>query len=221
MDVSYEVELRIVAIAIYFLIVPVEDSNIIESADLLLLSGNKTVIRWSPDSIIEPHLQEAFALTNYSVDISLYQLDLALESYTLIDKLASDVPNTGIYEITIPSVDLSESFTAGVIGISLSEQFALRSTRNVFVDVAFGLLKRAPKFGLVYIGASLVARALCSAWLSSEPKDIGETIANRLPPCPPVIDAAINDPDFTESNFLLFFYHPGASSCFRQVTITR
>ena len=203
-------------------IVPVQDSNIVESADLLLLPGNKTVIRWSPDSIIEPHLQEAFSLTNnYNVDISLYQLDLVSENYTLIEKLATDVPNTGIYEITVPSVNLSGSVAAGVIGISLSEQFALRSTRNAFTNFALGLLKRAPKFGLYYFGYSVVARAACSAWRLLEPEDIGETISNRLPPCPPVIEAAINDPVFEESNFLLWFYHPGASSCFRQVIFTR
>ena len=206
----------------YLLLVSFEDSSVVESDDLLLLPGNKTVIRWSPDSIIEPHLQEAFGLTNnYSVDISLYQLDLLSKNYVFIGKLASNIPNTGIYNITIPSFNLSESFTTGVIGISLSEQFASRSTRNVFANIALGLLKRAPQLALVYIAGSLYARVKCSEWLSSEPKNIGETIANRLPPCPPVREKAINDPDFTESNFLLFFFHPGASSCFREVTIDR
>ena len=199
-----------------------QDSNIVDSDDLLLMPGNKTIIRWLPDSIVPPHLQETFAVTNdYNVDISLYRLDLASESYILIIEIANDIPNTGIYEITIPAIDLPDNFAAGVIGISLSEQFATRSTRNALTSSAVGLLSRAAKFGLVYFGASLVARGICSVWHSLEPDDIGETILNRLPPCPPSIDAALIDENFTESNFLLSFYHPGASSCFRQVRFTR
>ena len=201
---------------------PVQDSNVVESENLLLLPGNKTIIHWSPDSIVPPHLQETFTVTNdYHVDISLYLLNFTSRNFVFIEKLASDVPNTGIYEITVPLVNLSESFTIGIIGISLSEQFVSRSTRNVFTKNALGLLKRAPKFGLFYIGASLVARAICSLWRLSEAEDIGKTLLNRLPPCPPTRACAENDLGFKEESFLLFFFHPGASSCFRQTSFTR
>ena len=200
---------------------PVEDTNVVETDDVLLLPDNQTIIRWSPDSIIPPYLQEVYGLTdNYTVDISLYQLNFESESYTFTMKLASDIPNNGIHEIKIPSIDQSQSFTAGLIGISLSEQFTSRSSRNVLSSV-YSLLKKSPKFGLAYVATSLAARAICSEWCSSEPNDIGETLLNRLPPCPPLRDAALNDPDFSEENFLLSFYHPGASSCFRQAVFTR
>ena len=213
---------------VHAFLVPIEETNVVETADILLLPGTETVINWSPDSIIPLNLQEALAMTNnYSVDISLYQLNLASESYTFMQNLATDVPNTGTYEITIPSIDQSENFTAGVIGISVSEQFSFserfstRSTSNAFAQLAFGLLRRATKFGLAYVATSLAARGICSAWCSSESSNIGNTLLDRLPPCPPVRSAALNDPDFTEENFFLSFFHPGASSCFRQVVFTR
>ena len=200
---------------------PVEETNVVETDDVLFLPGNQTVIRWSPDSIIPPYLQETYGLTdNFTVDISLYQLNIESESYTFTMKLASDIPNTGIYEITIPSIDQSENFIAGVIGVSLSEQYTSRSSRSV-TNIVFNLLKRAPNFGLAYVATSLAARAICSAWCSSEPNDIGEMLLERLPPCPPVRNAALNDPDFSDESFGLGFFHPGASSCFRQVVFTR
>ena len=207
-----------------FFLVPVQDTNIIETTDVLLLPGDRTTIHWSPDSIIEPNLQEAFAVTmDYSVDISLYQLDFASENYVLIEKIATNIPNTGTYEITIPSIDpsQSENFTVGVIGISISEQFNSWPNNNVTTNNVLSLLKRAPKFGLTYVATSLVARSICSEWHSSEPDNIGETILNRLPPCPPVRDAALNDPNYSEEDLFLSFFHPGASSCFRQVVFTR
>ena len=200
---------------------PVEETNVVETDDVLLLPGNQTVIRWSPDSIVPPHLKKAYGLTdNFTVDISLYQLNIESENYKFTMKLASDIPNTGIYEITIPSIDQSENFVAGIIGVSLSEQFTPRSSRSV-INTVYNLLKISPIFGVTYVGISLYARAMCSDWCSSEPNDIGETLLENLPPCPPTRDAADNDPIFNESNFLLFFYHPGASSCYRQVVFPR
>ena len=86
--------------------------------------------------------------SDYNVDISLYQLDLLSKNYVFIGILASNISNTGIYEITMPSLNLSESFTAGVIGISLSEQFASRSSRsthNTIKKLALRLLKSSLK----------------------------------------------------------------------------
>ena len=205
-----------------FPLVSVEDSNAVESAKTLLLPNDKAVIRWSPDSIVPPHFEDTFAVaTDYNVDIYLYRLDLMSENYTRIEKLASDIPNTGMYEITLPLVNLPNPIAAGLIGVSLSEQFTSRSTRNALSNTVLGLLRRASNFGLIYVGVSLASRAICAVWLLTEPDDIGEMILDRLPPCPPVRNAALNDPDFTEENFLLSFYHPGASSCFRQVQFTR
>lgn len=196
-----------------------QDINAVETNDILLLPGNKTVVRWSPDSIIPSYLQETLNLqTSYSVDISLYELNFDSENYMLISHLATNILNTGEYQITIPSLELSENFIVGIIGISISEQFSSVSTDT---NTLLGLLKRAPKFGLIYVATSLASRSVCSSWYSSEFKDIGETIANKLPPCPPVRDAALNDPNFIEVNYLLSFFHPGASSCFQQVVFTK
>ena len=200
----------------------VEDSNAVESDKILLLPNDKTVIHWSPDSIVPLYFEDTFAVpTDYNVDIYLYRLDLMSENYTRIEKLASDIPNTGMYEITLSLVNLPDGFVAGLFGVSLTEQFTSASTGNAIPDDVLDLIRKASKFGLIYVGGSLAAREICSAWLLTEPDDIGEMILDRLPPCPLVQNAALYDPDFTEENFLISFYHPGASSCFRQVQFTR
>ena len=197
---------------------PVEVTSAVETADLLLLPGNKTIVRWSPDSIVPPNLQEIFGIaSNYTVDISLYQLNLVLENYTLISKLATDIPNTGVYEITAPSINQSEEVIAGVIGISISEQFNSRdrSTRNAALVIRVIQIAFSP---VIQFAVSLFLREKCSEWLSSEPSDIGKIISSTLPACPQNREKALEDTNFKEENFLLSVYHKGASSCFRQRT---
>ena len=193
-----------------------EESNAVESEDVLLFPGNKTIIRWSLDS-----LDASAVTTGYNVDIYLYRLDLLSENYVLLENIASDIPNTGMYEITLPLVNLPDAFAAGLFGVSLSEQFTSASTGNAIPDDVLDLIRKASKFGLIYVGSSVASRGICAAWHLTESDDIGETILDRLPPCPPIRDAALNDPDYIEQNFLLSFYHPGASSCFQQVQFTR
>ena len=198
----------------------VQDVSAVETNDVLLHPGDRTFVRWSSNSIVPSYIQENFLLTtNYRVDISLYELKFDSGSYTLISKLATNIRNTGVYQITVPSFTLLErSVGTGIIGVSVSGQV---ESQSPITNSLLGLLKSAPVFGMTYVTTSLAFRSICSAWYSSESKNIGETIANRLPPCPPVRDAALNDPDFVEENFLLSFFHPGASSCFRQVVFTR
>ena len=198
---------------------PVEDSNDIESSNTLLFPDDKTVIRWSPDSIVP--LNTSAEPTDYNVDIYLYVLDLMSEDFSMIEIIASNIPNTGMFEITLPLVDLPDNFTSGRIGVSLSEQFPSRSTRNAIPNSVRTLLIRACKCALIYLGVSLTARALCAAWRLTEPDNIGQTILDRLPPCPPSKDEAEKDPNFRDESFALSFFHPDASSCFRQVKITR
>ena len=195
-----------------------------DTADILLLPGNQTTIRWSPRSIIPEILQDSLLPTeSFGVDISLYELDLTAESYSVIVSLATNVPNTGMYELTLPQFNLVQDYAAGVIGISLSEQFNIRTTRSTsLITAGINLLKGAVKFsGALYLGISLASRLACSAWVSSQPDDIGERIRNRLPPCPPNRELALIDSDFMEDNRAISYFHPGANSCFRQRVFTR
>lgn len=213
---------------------PVLDTNVVESVDPLLIPGNRVNIRWSSDSIVPLHLQGAFAVTNnYNVDISLYLLNFVSRNYMVISKLASDISNTGAYEITVPSNNLLNNYAIGVIGISLSENYISTSPDY---ENATHLLKRATKFGLVYFGNAPNSRYICSSWVKSKsehtvealfnlslcpPEHTGEALLNRLPPCPPTRERAVNDLGFREDKFLLSFFHPDASTCFQQARFTR
>ena len=122
----------------------------------------------------------------------------------------------------MPSLNLSESFTVGVIGISLSEQFASRSSRfthNTIKTLALRLLKSSLKRNLIIIGASLFARAACAVWHAIEDENIGEQILGRVPPCPPNVDAFQSDERFVKDELSLL--HPGAFVCYRQIVFTR
>ena len=202
---------------------PVEDTSVVETTDLLLFSGNQTIIHWSPDSIVSSYLQETFEITN--VDISLYKLNVVSENYTLIKKLATNVPNSGVYDIMIPSIDQSENVIAGIIGIGLSEQSISQSTHNVANTLRL-LLANAIFFSpVLYITTlSLNSRISCSLWLSSEPENIGEIISMELPPCPKTMQKAEDDnTNFEEEKIKLStkIFHSSASSCFRQRNPTR
>ena len=203
---------------------PVQDANDVKSDDPLLLPGDSTIIHWLTEDVPFPHhLRGAFRVTlPYNVDISLYLLNFTSREYVHITKLASNVSNTGAYEITVPPIrlNLSERFAVGVIGISLSKQYTFTDDN----PVAIHLLKGASKFGLVYIGNASNSR-LCSAWMdNSKPEHTehtGEALLNRLPPCPPTRACAENDLGFREDKFLLSFFHPNTSTCFRQTRFTR
>lgn len=208
---------------ISFFVVSVLDTNFVETTDVLLLPGNKTTIHWPPNSIVEPHLQEVLSLpNNYSVDISLYQLNVDSENYTFIMKLATDIPNSGTHEITVPSLDQPVDMTAGIIGVSIAEQFSTRPTRNI--KLIASLLRKAGVLSLGIairsIKTSLVLRGLCAIWLLSEPNNIGDIISKRLPPCPPDIRRALKDTSTfkEESRLSISIFHPGAYRCFRQIS---
>lgn len=207
---------------------PVEDTSAVETTDLLLQPGNQTIIHWSPSSVIPLNLLEDFGIANdFTVDISLYQLNPISENYTLIEKLATDIPNTGVYEITVPLIDETENITVTIIGISISEKISSRPTRNVARVLRF-LRKAVIYTSVKYIKSSVIKRAACALWLLTEADNTGQMISKQLPPCPTnFMKANLNRTSYKEEIYpvigklLTRIFHPGAFSCFRQIDPTR
>lgn len=200
---------------------PVEDSSGIETSDILLQPGNETTIHWSPDAIIPPSLQEAFAISNFTVDISLYQLDAASEKKTWIERLGTGIKNLGETIIKLPTLienKLKDKISSVIVGISISKTF----DHPHIADDVFHILAGATIFSPTnYINFLLKPRSLCSIWLHSEPARIGRRIARRLPPCPTNLKKALRDKTFKEekgwfAELSIKFFHPGADTCFRE-----
>jgi len=210
----------------YLFPVLIEDTSALQIDDeVFLFPSNRTTIRWSSFAIIPQNLQNSLLSSQtFGVDISLYELNVTGQTYSRIAKLATNVPNTGVYEVTLPIFNLTDDYATGFIGVSLSEQFGVRTTRSTrLITRGLSLLKRAiPIFRVVYLGFSLFARTQCSRWVRSQPEGIGDEIKSRLPPCPPTVrDARQNTEHFIQDNRLIWIFHPGASTCYRQRTFIR
>ena len=71
----------------------------IESDSLLLETGNKIKVRWTPESILPQ-----FPPDDYTVDIRLYTVDPLTEVWREVYVLASDIQNNGTIDVTFPDV---------------------------------------------------------------------------------------------------------------------
>jgi len=75
-----------------------------------------------------------------------------------------------------------------------------------------------------YISGSNSLLNYCATWYRDQPDEIGQEILQRLPSCPLSIEQANVDNKFEEEDLSASFrktFHPGVSSCFRQVIFTR
>ncbi|XP_065905349.1 sushi domain-containing protein 2-like isoform X2 [Dysidea avara] len=203
-----------------------EDSTEVIYDNITLSTGDDIMIHWSPDSIFPQSLKEPlFGAETFKVDISLYMLDSNNENYSFVAKLASDVTNTGMYQVTVQELSMIEDYAAGVIGVSLSEQFAGRTKRGI-TDIIDTIVRNAIKYGPMLLIAEYVdpqyTRSACELWALAESVrgDIGSQILNRVPPCPPNRELALKDDNFDEEGFLSIIFHTFADSCFKQRDFT-
>ena len=197
-----------------------EDTTEVNYEDVMLSPGDEITIRWSPSSIVPQSLQEPVLGTEtFSVDISFYMIDPDAENITFVAKIATDVPNSGMYQVTIQEISIIQDYAGGVIGVSLSEQFVGRSKRGI-TDVFKKIVGNVVKWGTIIVlsatpARAIASRALCEVWARLQPDDIGDQILSRIPPCPPTRQQALKDDNFDEEGYS-FIFHTGADSCFKQ-----
>jgi len=199
-----------------------EDTTEVSYEDVMLSIGDEIIIRWSPNSIVPQPLQEHILGTQtFSVDISFYMIDPDAENVSLVAKLATNVPNTGMYQLTLQEMDIIEDYTSGTIGVTISEQLDTRNKRGI-TAVLKTVGRAAVKYGppaILRTAVTVVAfRALCEVWAGFQ-GNVGEEILSRLPPCPPTRRQALKDDNFDEESFS-FVFHPNAASCFKQRDFT-
>ena len=97
----------------------------VENDDLVFHEGATIKVRWSPVSIFPMELPDA-----YNVDIDLLQMNLVTGTWDTLTSLASDIPNNGIADVTMPSVEptdtVEESVSPVVVRVSLNVTQASR-----------------------------------------------------------------------------------------------
>ena len=203
----------------------IDEGNMINTnneVDLFYMSNDVVEITWDTESLLPRSLVEQFNLT-LTVDIQLFELDAETGSTQLLTNLATSISNIGQHSVTIPSMfsELSTTVFRVTVAEVLSLTESLPGHVEAITDEIRGQISQWSD--TVYVSESNFLRDLCDVWCENEPEDIGEKILERLPPCPPTASRARVDNVFEEEDHGDTFretFHPGASSCFRQVVFT-
>ena len=188
--------------------------NIVDSAPVLKCAVPLS-LEWLPEFFFPVNTENA---TSATVDIDLYHYNRAASPAPKWQKmivLKTNIPNTGNATVKIPKSVLVNDPQLVVIKISLSP--------NQPVDIIDTRI--AGWSGLAYSESmDGTLSKLCFVWSNKQADDIGETLLGRLPPCPPNVRLAVLDSLYIEDRQISSyreFFHPNASRCFRQATLTR
>ena len=187
--------------------------NIVDSAPVLKC-GVPLSLKWLPEFFFPVNADNS---TSALVDIDLYRYNQAGRPprWQKMIVLKTRVSNTGSATVEIPKSVLVQDPQLVVFKISLSPDQP--------VDIIDERI--AGWSGLAY-SESLedTLSKLCLVWNIGQPENIGETLLERLPPCPPNARLAVIDSLYLEDRQISSyreFFHPNASRCFRQATLTR
>ena len=213
------------------------------------LGSNRVMIKWKPLTV-SPTIATMFRKP-YTVDFSIYSLDPQTNAHSFYRNLATDIPNTGSYEITLPSIDQPYMITA--LGVSVSQNSiseflsdinnlndgnqdktlresideitgyidAVKNARK-FIRNPVTFVKNTIKEGIAGTLYDAGKRLGCELFCALEPDNIGNEINQRLPSCPPTSNRARRDSQFTRENpFLEFFTAGSVGQCFAQSVFDR
>ena len=190
---------------------------------------SRVSVKWPVDLVDTDFMKPE----EYTVDIHLYELDI--KTFNLRDPqnpflLKENIANSGTY-----TVDIDTSMLA----MALSSE---SSTHMVVFQVSVNpsaISPGIPRIGkwsgafVYYTKGTADLDAECTVWYSNEPDDIGSTLLDAATPCPSTrVQADLPNSGLLEvdiSSFLgsttyhvqhLQFYHPGAVTCYEQLTRT-
>jgi len=180
----------------------------IESSPVLKC-GVPLKLKWLPE-IFTPSNDSMYA--SILVDIELYAYAKSQKWERMIG-LDFRLPNKGNATVEIPVRFKTYDPQLAVIRVSPSAEQGV-------IDQNIALWS-----GLVYTESQQSTLSkLCTKWSSSEPQEFGDTLLQRLPPCPPNVRLAILDALYIEDRETTRyrgFFHPNAIRCFHQATFTR
>ena len=183
--------------------------DIIDS-DPYLKCGVPLKLEWPP-KLFTPNDEASYA--SVLVDIDMYVYNTRFQQWENMMNLDYSVQNRGNATVELPVSFIRYNPQLAVIKVSPS------ADQNV-IDQNI-----AAWSGLVYTEShQRTLSKLCTAWSSREPQEFGDTLLQRLPPCPPNVRLAILDALYIEdreTSRYRSFFHPSAVRCFHQATFTR
>ena len=198
-------------------------------------NNNMVMLKWKQIRI-PPAVTNMFR-TPYTVDFSLYSLDPQTKSRSFFRNLATNVPNTGIYETALPTID--DPYMVVAVGVSISENSISKALEGlddgILDDISLtDIVKSIKKVGTVIkyirnpvtllkdIAKDAAKRIGCEIFCEVESDNIGNEINQRLPPCPPTSNRAKRDSQFTRENIALEYFTTGTfGQCFAQSVFDR
>lgn len=196
-------------------------------------SDEQLTIRWNPQSIL-PTMEPL----SYTIDITLYRFEKSSDNLADLRsflRIVRDHKNNGTATFSVPESNdpsVSRDIHPVAIRISVGRPSQSNSDTASLINI-LGYRVEERSLGLVaqwtstlYYHDSPSFRQLCTRW-SQNQQTPGETIVDRLPPCPRRVDQArAPNSGLTEDRGYWIqkanrFFHSGAATCFRQSTFTR
>ena len=177
-----------------------------------MTGGESLQLEWTPE-MFSPESEEANSTV--LVDIELYSYDRRPAQWQKMNDLATRILNTGNGSVVVPATVRVLDPQLVVIKVSPSlGQGQMIQDYNI-----------AGWSSLAYTeSAVFTLEKLCLLWSNSEPHNIGNTLLERLLPCPPNIQIARIDPHYSIDNNAakyLEFFHPNSFQCFHQASVIR
>ena len=199
-------------------------------------SGETANITWRPSSLI---MSELIDNINVKVDASLLLYNEETEELEQTMMLATDLPNTGIAQVRLPT---SPSFPASqydvraaILQLSVNTSTTVMpvTKRAAHQSKLRRFLQWAKKFTKTriivstVIKTSIALRLLCEVWVAATPRFPRRSI----PPCPCTTNDAAGDDRYVEeryenkyANAALGFLrrhvlHKGSRTCYRQANV--
>ena len=178
---------------------------VVESEEPVFESGAIVKVYWSPQSIF-PLVHR----NNYTVDITLRELDMNTGEWSILATLASNLVNDGEAEVTIPELPTVENYEDSVSPVVVEVGVSSTSTTdtkkrgllsNILTKIGrFGLriIKQTPMRIVKKLIRQAAQRVACETWALTQDDDIGEQINNRLEACPCTADRAGTNNGFKE-----------------------
>ena len=203
-------------------LVEADDASSIEfnsAVDLFYISNDIVELTWDRDSLLPQSLVERQDHVSVTLNIQLVEINAETGRTKIVKRLASNIANTGRYQVVIPSE--YNGVSAAVIQVTIanvqsSDPFTpLLGYLDTIYNQVRGQLAHWSK--IIYISGSNVLRDQCEEWYKNEPNGIGDEMLQQLPPCPPTENRMTNI--FVKEDYgdaFREFFHPNSSSCYRQ-----
>ena len=201
---------------VHIYIVTFDDANevnIVDSAPVLQCAVPLS-LEWLPEFFFPVNVENS---TSAIVNIDLYRYNTRAEpsKWQKMINLAANVPNTGSATVEIPKSVIVQDPQLVVIKISLSPA---NQPVNIIDQEIAGWSDLAYSESM-----DGTLTKLCLAWTIKQSDDVGDMLLERLPPCPPNVRLAVLDSLYLEDRQITSyreFFHPNASRCFHQATLT-